>query len=369
LWYQQVRLLHSLVATGSGLRGDRVGGHEGPEPPPPHRDPPRRARIAPPSECRRLARYDETAPEDLVEALIVVLLIALIVAIFVRPAITVAMVHDYERGLRYRDGRLTGLLSPGTHVAVRPFTELRVLDARPTSITVPGQEILTSDGVALRVSLTARYVVGDPVAAVMNDQNYVSALYSALHAGLRDALAGRTADEVLAARAELGPAVGAAVASELARLGVELLGVDVRDVMVPTELKRAFAGIVAARREGEAALERARGETAALRSLANAGRMVEDNPGLLQLRILQQLGGSSGNTIMLGMPESDGRSRPPTRSTAAVAAAGPGTSGGAGGAIQVAGQGTAAGARADPAADEPLAGGPLRRGGRRTVSD
>ena len=61
--------------------------------------------------------------------------------------------------------------------------------------------------------------------------------------------------------------------------------------MVPGELKRAFAGIVAARREGEAALERARGETAALRSLANAGRLIEDNPGLLQLRILQQLGG------------------------------------------------------------------------------
>src|SRR4051812_50217013 len=85
-------------------------------------------------------------------------------------------------------------------------------------------------------------------------------------------------------------------------------GVDVRDIMVPTELKRAFAGIVAARREGEAALERARGETAALRSLANAGRLVEDNPGLLQLRILQQLGASSGNTIMLGMP--GGETRP-----------------------------------------------------------
>jgi regulator of protease activity HflC (stomatin/prohibitin superfamily) len=104
---------------------------------------------------------------------------------------------------------------------------------------------------------------------------------------------------------------------------VELLGVDVRDVMVPTELKRAFAGIVAARREGEAALERARGETAALRSLANAGRMIEDNPGLLQLRILQQLGGSSGNTIMLGVPGPDGRSTPPPPAAAARAAAPP----------------------------------------------
>jgi hypothetical protein len=91
--------------------------------------------------------------------------------------------------------------------------------------------------------------------------------------------------------------------------------------MVPSELKRAFAGIVAARREGEAALERARGETAALRSLANAGRMIEDNPGLLQLRILQQLGGSTGNTIMLGLPGADGRPVPPPAAATATARA------------------------------------------------
>jgi regulator of protease activity HflC (stomatin/prohibitin superfamily) len=246
-----------------------------------------------------------------VEVAIVLLLVALIVAIVLRPLVSVVTVHDYQRGLRYRQGRFAGLVEAGTHVLVRPFTEIHILDARPTSITVPGQEILTADGVALKVSLTARYVVADPVTAISGDQNYVAALYTALHAGLREALAGRSADEVLAARAELGPAVGGAVASELARLGVELLGVDVRDVMVPSEMKRAFAGIVAARREGEAALERARGETAALRSLANAGRMLEDNPGLLQLRILQQLGGSSGNTIMLGMPGPDGRVSPP----------------------------------------------------------
>jgi len=258
-----------------------------------------------------------------VEFVIVVLLVVLIAVVLVRPIVTVASIHDYQRGLRYRQGRFVGLLDPGSHVAIRPFTEIHVLDGRPTSITVPGQEILTADGVALRVSLTARYVVADPVAAVTNDQNYVSALYTALHAGLREALAGRTADEILAGRAELGPAVGGAVASELARLGVELLGVDVRDVMVPSELKRAFAGIVAARREGEAALERARGETAALRSLANAGRMMADNPGLLQLRILQQLGASSGNTIMLSVPGADGGPQLTPRAGAGARAASP----------------------------------------------
>lgn len=241
------------------------------------------------------------------EVVIALLLIVLIAVVLLRPAIQIVTVHDYQRGLRYRQGRLIGLLSTGPHVAIRPFTEIQLIDGRPTSLTVPGQEILTADGVALRVSLTARYVVADPVAATTNDQSWMSALYVALHAGLREALAGRTADDVLAARATLGPAVGDAIASDIARIGVEILSVDVRDVMVPGELKRAFAGIVAARREGEAALERARGETAALRSLANAGRMLEDNRGLLQLRLLQQLGASSGNTIVLGLDGPDGR--------------------------------------------------------------
>jgi regulator of protease activity HflC (stomatin/prohibitin superfamily) len=256
------------------------------------------------------------------EALIVVLLVVLIALVLLRPAINVVTVYDYQRGLRYRGGRLIGLVSPGAHLSIKPYNEIHVIDGRPTVLTVPGQEILTADGVALKVSLTARYVIADPVAAVTNDQSYVTALYVALHGALRDAISGRTADDILAARADLGPEIGTAVATELARIGVELLAVDIRDVMVPSELKRAFAGIVAARREGEAVLERARGETAALRSLANAGRMVEDNPGLFQLRVLQQLGGSSGNTIMLGVG-ADGRGPgmppPPPRPRSAAA--------------------------------------------------
>jgi len=66
---------------------------------------------------------------------------------------------------------------------------------------------------------------------------------------------------------------------------------------------------VTARKEGEAALERARAETASLRNLANAGRMVEDNPGLLQLRMLQQLASSPGSSVVLSMP--DGTAGPP----------------------------------------------------------
>jgi regulator of protease activity HflC (stomatin/prohibitin superfamily) len=241
-------------------------------------------------------------------ALLVILLIVVVVALVARPFVALVTVHDYQRGLRYRRGRFSGLLDPGTFWVVRPFSEIFVLDGRPAFITLEGQEILTADVVPIKVSLAARYVIGDPVAAVTGDQNYGQALRLELQLGLRDAMAGRTADQILAERAAIGPAVVERTASRLARLGIELLSVEARDLMVSGELKRAFAGVVMARKEGEAALERARGETASLRNLANAGRMVEENPGLLQLRLLQQLGASPGSSVVLTMPEGTGSS-------------------------------------------------------------
>src|SRR6202171_5325037 len=84
--------------------------------------------------------------------------------------------------------------------------------------------------------------------------------------------------------------------------GLKLISADIKDIMFPGEMKKAFAQVVKAQKDGQAALEKARGETAALRSLANAARMMDDNPNLLQLRALQALADSSGNTLVLGLP-------------------------------------------------------------------
>jgi regulator of protease activity HflC (stomatin/prohibitin superfamily) len=240
-----------------------------------------------------------------VNPILAVLAAAVIVVVVaaVLGLMRIITVHDYERGLRYSRGRLRGLLDPGAYVSFRPLSEIQVFDMRPTLVTIDGQDVLTADGVNLRISLVAKYLVGDPAAAVGGDQDYRRALYVTLQLALREVLAGRTADQVLAGRGELGPAAKERSAGAMARLGVELLSVDVRDLMLPGELKRAFAGVVAARKEGEIALERARGETAALRNLANAARMLEDHPGLVQLRLLQEIGASSGNTVVVGMQD------------------------------------------------------------------
>lgn len=246
---------------------------------------------------------------DTLLALLAIVAALLIVVLAVRAVVSVVTVHDYERGLRYRNGRFRGLVPAGVHPVLHPISEIRVLDARPAWQVLEGQEVPTADGVVVRVSLACHFVVGDPVAAVTAEQDYGRALYLALQLALRDALAARTLEEALAARVAVGTEVAEACASGLATLGIELLAVHVRDLVVPTELKRAFAGVITARKEGEALLERARGETAALRNLANAGRLVEQSPGLLSLRIVQQLNQTAGNSVIVTLPGSEA-SRP-----------------------------------------------------------
>jgi regulator of protease activity HflC (stomatin/prohibitin superfamily) len=237
---------------------------------------------------------------DLIPLLLLVLVIAIAASVAAR-LIGSTTVHEYERGVRFVRGRFVGLAEAGTAYYLRTTTEIRILDVRPTSMTIEGQEVMTSDGVALKISLVARYVIGDAAAYVLADSASGRTMYLDIQLGLREVVAGRTIDDVLAARTTIGPEILALVAPQVMSIGIELTAVEVRDVMVPAELKRAFAAVVAARHEGAAALERARGETAALRSLANAGRMVADNPGLLSLRVVQEMSARSGNTVVLGL--------------------------------------------------------------------
>lgn len=213
-------------------------------------------------------------------------------------------VYEYERALRYDKGRLAGVIGPGRHWVLRNRTRLDRLDVRPTTLHVPGQEILTEDGVSLRVSIAAEYVIVDPLAATQSTDDYVGALHVALQLSLREIVGGTPIDDLLQRRGEVGAKLLELASPRATELGLELRSAELKDLMFPGELRRTFAQVVSARKEGEAALERARGETAALRNLANAARMMEQNPTLLQLRLLQELGAAGGNTIVLGIPSS-----------------------------------------------------------------
>jgi hypothetical protein len=103
-------------------------------------------------------------------------------------------------------------------------------------------------------------------------------------------------------RAAIGSKLMKLTSTKATELGLKLTFADVKDMMFPGEMKKVFAQVVEAQKEGQAALEKARGETAALRNLANAARITDDNPNLLQLRALQAFADSTGNTLVFGLP-------------------------------------------------------------------
>jgi regulator of protease activity HflC (stomatin/prohibitin superfamily) len=205
---------------------------------------------------------------------------------------------EHERAVRYDRGRLVGVVGPGRIRYRRPHTALIVVDLRPQLLTVPAQEVLTSDGVPIRVSVVARWRVLDPVAYVNEARQTPEALYLVIQLALRAAVGGMDVEGVLSGRDAIDAALADPVAVTAGSIGAEVESVAVRDVMLTGETKRLFAQIVTARQEGLAALERARGETAALRSLANIASVLESHPALMQLRTLQATA-DAGATVVI----------------------------------------------------------------------
>lgn len=211
-----------------------------------------------------------------------------------------ATVHAWEQGLLFRDGVLVSRLGPGSRRLWSPRTTVQAVDLRPRVLRVPSQEVPTADGVTVKVTLAGQWRVTDPVRFVTGHEDPLAALYLAVQVALRDTLAATAVDEVVSARDQLRDRLLAAVQG-LDDLGVVLDRLEIRDVVLPADLKRARAQVLIARAEGQAALERARAETAALRGLLNAARLVAEQPALVQLRLLQQAA-TPGTTLVVGAP-------------------------------------------------------------------
>lgn len=209
-------------------------------------------------------------------------------------------VFEFERALLWDKGKFVRLLEPGRHKLWGKSKLVQRFDARTQLVTLPGQEVLSADGVTLKMSLLVEYRVVDPVLMVQSTVDHYQSVYASAQLALRDLVGGFAIDDVLAQRSQFGAGLLERCAPPVAAVGVEVLRADVKDIMFPGDLKKTFAQVAAAKQEGLAALERARGESAALRNLANSAQLFDDHPNLMQLRLLQQISDSDSNTFVLG---------------------------------------------------------------------
>ncbi len=207
-------------------------------------------------------------------------------------------------GLLYQHGLYVRRNNAGRHAVWGRGWTMRPVDLRKLSLAVAGQEILTADNIGLKGSLHISCQVTDPAKAMHDTQNWQGDLYNAAQLALRAVVGGVAVEALLNQRVDIGAQLLARVQPEATKIGVNVLAVEMKDIAFPADLKRAFSEVLKARQEGLAALERARGESAALRNLANAARLLDGNPALMNLRLMQSLSAAqnAGNTLVLGVP-------------------------------------------------------------------
>jgi regulator of protease activity HflC (stomatin/prohibitin superfamily) len=202
-----------------------------------------------------------------------------------------AQVEAHEAGLLFIDGKLVERLPAGRHAfwAVGRTVKVAKVDTRPTPLEVTAQEILTKDRVGIRVTLTAFTRVVDPEKAALAAGDIANTLYRLVQFAIREAVATRTLDEILAARDTIDREVREFVGARAGGLGVEIGEIGVKDVILPGDVRELLNMVVEAERTAKANLIRRQEETAATRSLLNTARLMEDNPLLLRLKELEAL--------------------------------------------------------------------------------
>jgi hypothetical protein len=207
------------------------------------------------------------------------------------PMVVLAQVEANEAGLLFIDGKLIERLAAGRHAfwAVGRTIKVTKIDTRPTPLEVTAQEILTKDRVGIRVTLTAFTRVIDPEKAALAAGDVANTVYRLVQFAIREAVATRTLDEILAARDTIDREVRAFVTERAANLGVEIGEIGVKDVILPGDVRELLNKVVEAERTAKANLIRRQEETAATRSLLNTARLMEDNPLLLRLKELEAL--------------------------------------------------------------------------------
>jgi regulator of protease activity HflC (stomatin/prohibitin superfamily) len=235
------------------------------------------------------------------------ILVPVIAALVAATSLQRIIVVDSQEALLYRGGRYVRVLTAGTHWVYGWKISKVELDVREANLTVVGQEVLTADQLTLKISVVLRYQLIKTEVALRSVQNYLEQLHLAVQEALRTTVAAKKLDDLLTQREQIVAAMTPLVTEQAERVGAKVLRLMLRDFMLSGELKQAYADTVKARLEGQASLERARGETAAIRHLLNATQLMEAHPGLFQLRYLQTIDHAvtegKGHTLMVGLPK------------------------------------------------------------------
>lgn len=219
-----------------------------------------------------------------------VLAIVIIIIVLIVIANGVRIINQYERGVVFRLGKVQGGIKlPGLRLIIPIIDQMRKVSMQIVTLPIESQKIITKDNVSIDVSAVAYYQVTDPIKAVVEIQNVVSATYQIAQTTVRNIVGQSALDEVLSETTAINAKIKGVLEAATEKWGVYISTVEVKDIQLPDSMQRAMAKQAEAEREKRAKVIAAEGEQLSAAKLGEAADIIAAHPIALQLRNLQVL--------------------------------------------------------------------------------
>jgi regulator of protease activity HflC (stomatin/prohibitin superfamily) len=233
------------------------------------------------------------------------LLLPLLLAAVVYSFVSLRVIRQYERGVSFFLGRFWGTKGPGLIFLPAGFASQKRVSLRIVALDIPPQDVITRDNVSVKVNAVLYMRVTDPAKAIIEIEDYLYATSQLAQTTLRSVLGEVELDELLSDREKINAVLKKIIDTRTDPWGIEVSAVEVKDVDLPDQMKRAMARQAEAERERRAKVIAAQGELQASETLAQAARNLATEPSAIQLRYLQtvtEIAAENNSTTIFPIP-------------------------------------------------------------------
>ena len=232
-------------------------------------------------------------------------IIILVVLVLIVLVTFIKIVPEGYHALVVRFGKYNRTVTPGINFII-PFAEkLQKVDIREQVMDIPTQEAITLDNVSCMVDGIVRFQVVNPSVAIFKVQHYINQISAKSQTALRDIIGSVTLDALLSQRTKIAEEIKNIVDSAAEGWGVDIAAIEIQNIEIPADMKRAMAQQAEAERDRKARIIKAEGEKEAAVKLAEASRTLSQAPGALSLRTLQtlkEISADPSEKIIIAMP-------------------------------------------------------------------
>ena len=232
-------------------------------------------------------------------------IIPLAIIVLFLMVVLIRQIEQYERGVTFTLGKFSSVKQPGWRIVIPVFQSMSKVDIRTKAVDVPDQEAITKDNIPVNINAVVYYKVEYSEKAILSVENYYWAVSQMAQTTMRNMVGEVTLDDLLQKRAEIAERIKTYVDKATDPWGIDVESVELKDVIIPENLKRTISKEAEAEREKRAVIIKAEGDKIASTNLAAAANTLSATPGAMHLRTLQavnDLSSDQSNTTIWMIP-------------------------------------------------------------------